>query len=232
MFFFFPFLLIQVHGYSATESGAAFLPFIVIMIVLSRWSGGIVDRVGGRLPLIVGPLIAAIGFALFAVPEGGDYWRTFFPAMVVLGFGMAVSVAPLTTVVMGSVSQDRGGLASGVNNAASRVAALLAVAVLGILLVGVFESSLREVVGATTLTPLVQMNILEQVQQLAAIDLAIVDDGETRAALRDAVSAAMVDGFQAVALAAAILAALSAFAALAMIRGRASKISSGRADQS
>lgn len=227
MFFFFPFLLIQVHGYSATQSGATFLPFIVIMVVLSRWSGGLVDRVGGRLPLIVGPLIAAVGFALFALPDGGDYWRSFFPAMVVLGLGMAVSVAPLTTVVMGSVSQDRGGLASGVNNAASRVATLLAVAVLGILLVGVFEATLGEAVRATGLSPLAQMNILDQVQRLAAIDLGVVEDSVVRAGLRDAIAVAMVDGFQAVAVAAAILAGLSALAASVMIRGRPATPRSG-----
>jgi hypothetical protein len=140
--------------------------------------------------------------------------------MVVLGFGMAVSVAPLTTVVMGSVSQDHGGLASGVNNAASRVAARLAVAVLGILLVGVFEATLGEAVRATGLTPLAQMNILDQVQRLAAIDLGDVEDAGIRAGLRDAIGAAMVDGFQAVAVAAAILVALSALAASVMIRGR------------
>ena len=220
MFFFFPFVLIQVYGYSATETGATFLPFIVIMVVMSRWSGGLVDRVGGRLPLIIGPLIAAVGFGLFALADNGSYWVSFFPAMVVLGLGMAISVAPLTTVVMASVAEERAGLASGVNNAASRIAALLAVAFLGILLGAVFKQGLSDALGALLLAPAVQMSVLDQADRLAEIDLAAIGDPDTRSALRMAIGDAMVDGFRAVAAVAAVLAALSALVAATMIRGR------------
>src|ERR1700676_1454420 len=144
-FFLFPLNLIQVQGYSPTAAGAAVLPLILLMFLLSRWSGGLVARYGPRGPLMIGPLITALGFALFAVPTVGDgFWKTFFPAVLVLGFGMAVTVAPLTTVVMNSVSQDRVGAASGINNAVARVAGVLAIAVLGIVMVKAFGSRLNQ----------------------------------------------------------------------------------------
>ena len=143
--FFLPFLLIQVHGYSATEAGAAFLPFTIILALLSKWGGGLVDRFGARLPLIVGPSIVALGFALLSLPGiDGSYWTTFFPSMVVLGSGMAITVAPLTTTVLNSVAQHQTGVASGINNAVAQVASLLLIAILGTVAIAALNGSIDQ----------------------------------------------------------------------------------------
>ena len=152
-FFLFPLNLIQVQGYSSTATGAAILPMIVLMFLLSRWSGGLVARYGARGPLMIGPVIVAAGFLLFAAPAiAANYWTSFFPAVLVLGFGMAVTVAPLTTVVMNSVDQNEVGTASGINNAVARVAGVLAIAVLGIVLVAAFRSRLERSLGGLSVS--------------------------------------------------------------------------------
>jgi EmrB/QacA subfamily drug resistance transporter len=132
--FLLPFALISVHGYSATMAGAVFLPFTAIMAVLSRWSGGLLDRFGARLPLVIGPLIVAVGFVFLALagPET-SYAMAFLLPVSVVGLGMAVTVAPLTTTVIAAVPGHQTGVASGINNAVSSVASLLAIAAFGAL---------------------------------------------------------------------------------------------------
>jgi EmrB/QacA subfamily drug resistance transporter len=155
--FFFPLDLIQVQHYSATKAGAAVLPMILLIFILSRWSGGLVASYGARLPLTVGPLIAALGFALF-LRQGieGSYWSTLFPPVVVLGVGLAITVAPLTTAVMDSVPSNDAGVASGVNNAVSKIAALLAVAVYGLVLSAGFNHTLDRSLAQIQLSPAVR----------------------------------------------------------------------------
>lgn len=182
MMFFLPLDLIQVQGYSATEAGAALLPFVVLMFGLSRWSGGLVARYGARLPLMAGPAIAAMGFVLLSLPGVGlRYWTGLFPAVLVLGFGMTVSVAPLTTAVMSSVDEGRAGVASGINNAVSRMAGLLAVAVFAVVLGAVFNAQLTR--GMRGLSPETARAIDGQRARLAAIE---VPDERGRAVVRKA----------------------------------------------
>jgi len=142
--FFLPFALIQVRGYPATLAGAAFLPFTILMAGLSRWAGGLLDRFGARLPLVVGPAIAALGIGVMAITvTNGPYWQ-FLVSIVILGFGMVVSVAPLTTTVINAVPAHQVGVASGINNAVSSVANLLAIAILGGVAVATLDHVLNQ----------------------------------------------------------------------------------------
>ena len=147
--FFLPFLLIQARGYSATAAGAIYLPFTVIMAFLSRWSGGLADRFGMRGPLIAGPLVVGAGFALLGlVGNATQYWIFLLP-MIVIGLGMAITVAPLTTAVVNGVAERQIGIASGVNNAVASIASLLFVAVLGTIALSLFGRSLDRQLVAT-----------------------------------------------------------------------------------
>ena len=167
-----PFNLIQVHGYSALGVGAAFLPFTAVMGLMSRWAGGLVERFGARWPLILRPLITAGGLAALARPgTSGSYWTTFFPAMLVLGIGMTISVAPLTTTVMNAVDERHAGTASGINNAANRIAGLLAVAVLGALAFGLFELALAERLAGLDLPDATRATILERSRAALSLEL-------------------------------------------------------------
>lgn len=189
LLFFFPLNLIQVQHYSATAAGAALLPLILILFALSHWSGGLISRHGARGPLTIGCLVAALGFALAGRPGiGGSYWTTFFPAVSVLGVGMAICVAPLTTAVMNSVSVDEAGVASGINNAISRLASLLSVAVFGAVLLLCFRNNLSRRLDQFGVPPGERHRIEGQRQRLAA-----VQTSDPRA--RKAVEEAFVYGF-------------------------------------
>lgn len=216
--FFLPFNLIQVQGYTATQTGAALTPFILIIFFMSRWSGGLVARYGAKRPLMVGPLVAAIGLALFAVPEvGGTYWTTFFPAVVTLGIGMAISVAPLTTTVMNAVPVRFAGIASGINNAVARTAGLLAVAVLSLFMLHAFNRHLDRRAPSLELTPDVRALLDQQRVKLAGAEIPASIESETRARLERVIDESYVAGFRQVMLICAGLALASAVIAGLMI---------------
>jgi EmrB/QacA subfamily drug resistance transporter len=196
-FFLFPLNFIQVQKYSLTATGAAALPFILLVFLLSRWSGGLVTRYGAKVPLVIGPIIVAAGFFLFAVPSvGASYFKSFLIAFLVLGLGMAISVAPLTTVVMSSADQNRAGAASGINNAVARVASVLAIAILGVVMARMFSFSLEHRLAQLRLPSDVSQYVLSNETKLAGLDLPSGLDAGLIGTIRESISQAFIFGFR------------------------------------
>src|SRR5437016_441820 len=216
--FFLPLNLIQVQHYSATAAGAAFLPFILIIFLLSRWAGGLVESYGPKIPLVVGPVIAAFGYALFMLPGvNAGYWRNFFLPVVVLGTGMAVSVAPLTTTVMNSVTQNRVGIASGVNNAIARGAGLLAIAALGIVMLHSFNHALDRRLADGNVPPAAWQSLQAQRSRLAAAPIPEELNQATQQMIGHAIAESFVHAFRLVMAIGATLAVVSAIVAWLLI---------------
>jgi MFS family permease len=204
-FFFLPFALIQVGGYSAVRAGATFLPFTFIIGLLSRWSGGLVDRVGARLPLIIGPMITALGFgALILCIGGADYWA-YLVSMTVLGLGMAVSVAPLTTTVINAVPAHQTGVASGVNNAVASLAGLLAVAIFGAVALGLYDRGLDRRLQASSASVELRQTIQSARGNFVTTPAAAMSQGDDRQLAEMIIKGALAESIRDILLLAIIL---------------------------
>jgi EmrB/QacA subfamily drug resistance transporter len=212
LFFFLPFVMILVDGYSATFTGFAMLPFLALIVVLSRYAGALVYRVGRRTMLVVGPSLTALGFVAFAVLPNLHYWSGVLPSVVLIGIGLGLTVAPLVATLIDSVPEHHVGLASGINNAVSRIAGLLAIAVLGAILAAVFNGRLDVRMSRAGLSSSQRSDVDAQRGAMAAARLH--DPSETTI-----VRAAYVDGFRVAAAVCALLAAASAMAAAATLGG-------------
>jgi hypothetical protein len=220
--FLLPLDLIQVEHYTATEAGAALVPLAIIMFTLSRWAGGLINRVGPRIPLTIGPALAAVGIALFARGGlGGSYWATVFPAVCLLGFGMTITVAPLTTAVMGAVETQHSGVASGINNTVSRVAGLLTIAIFGVFLVRTFENDVGPRLDHLSLPATARAQVDAQLPKMAGAELkAVPVDDQQRIGAQRAIDEAFVSGFRMVILSSAILALAAAGFGAAIRNGK------------
>jgi EmrB/QacA subfamily drug resistance transporter len=221
-FFWLPFNLIQVQGYSPTAAGATFLPATLIVFGLSRWTGGLVGQFGAKLPLTIGPAIVALSLLLLALPgTQANYWTTFFPASIVLGIGLAITVPPLTTAVMSAIPQHEAGIASGINNAVARTASLLAVAIFGILVTMTFDRSL-----ATQLDQIPDISaenraaITAQRNDLAAAQPPADMAPETATATARAIDESFVAGFRVAMITGAVMSILGALAAWRFVEGK------------
>jgi EmrB/QacA subfamily drug resistance transporter len=217
--YFLPFLMMQVHGYSAIIAGSVFLPFVAMAFLLGRLSERIVARFGTKVPLVAASLAVVVGLLLFALVgvEHDSYWISFFPAMVVQGFGMALVITPLTTVALGSVEAEHSGLASGVNNAMARVAGLLAVAVLGVFAYGAFSASLDAHLEGMNLSGGLRSELEAAKADLGAAEAPEGVDAGTEAKIESAIDESFVAAFRAVMVVAAGLALASALAAALLV---------------
>ena len=195
--FFLPTALIQAHHYPAALAGSVFLPFVIVMALLSRFGGGLADKFGVRPCLTFGPILTGVSFLLLSpAVANGNFWAALVPTMLLMGLGMGITVAPLSTAVMGAAPEERRGTASGINNAVARVAGLIAVASLGIAVMNGFDGVLAG--AASDAAGLVRAAGFGG--NLGAID------GADPAVLRDLWARATIAGFSAVTLVCGILA--------------------------
>ncbi|UII32003.1 MFS transporter [Fulvivirga ulvae] len=219
--FFFPLNLIQVQGYPAEIAGLVMLPFGLLIAFLSRWSGQLADKFGARPLVVVGSMLNAIGFFLFSLPGltagPSDFWVTFFPAILTIGVGMGLTVAPLTTAVMNAVPQNKTGSASGINNTIARTAGVLAIAIMGAFGVITFKASFQENTRHLELSESLQKDLNKEINKLAEAQPPEGTTNEQKQDINMAIKLSFVETFRQSALIASILAGLSVFTAYAFI---------------
>jgi EmrB/QacA subfamily drug resistance transporter len=217
-FYFLPFDLIQAQGYPPARAGAAILPMILILFALSRTTGAIADRIGPRILLTAGPAIAAIGFFLLGMPGvGARYATAFLPALVILGIGMAMTVAPLTTTVLNAVDREQEGTASGINNAVARVAGLLAIAALGIVAFRSFDRTLTERLSQPEFSAAAREVPRSERNKLGAAQPPPGLPAPEAARVREAIALSLVAAFRVLMRIAAALALLGSISALVLV---------------
>jgi MFS family permease len=216
--------LVQVQGYSMKAAGLAFTPFALALTALSRWAGGLVDRSGPRLPLVIGPAIAGLAFfymAFSGLTQGPSrYWTTFFPGVMLLGVGMGITVAPLTTAVMSSVASNLAGTASGINNAVSRIAGVLAIAVVGALALIIFAHGLATRVAGTGISETVEVSLVSEANRLGAATVPSEVAAGDVSVVQRAIYLAFVDAFRVVMIVCAGLAWAGALLAGLFVESR------------
>lgn len=214
VFFLLPFLLIEVYGFSPTATGAAFLPFTLVMGGLSRWSGGLIERFGAKKPLVIGPILTGLGYLAMVLP-GPDtsFFIGLMPALLLVGIGMTIAVAPLTTVVMSTAEDELSGVASGINNAVARVAGLFAVAVLGAIALAVSTDLFADVVTRLSITDAMQSEVIAVNDKLATV---VIPEGLSESqelSVAGAMRSAFLEAFRLIAIIAGVTSILGGLVA-------------------
>lgn len=162
--------MVQIQGYSQLQAGITLLPFTILIIIISRWSGALTDKYGPRLFLIGGPSLVAIGLFMLSFVKHtdgpSDYWATYFPGILLFGLGMSFTVTPLTTTVMGALPNHFSGTASGINNAVSRISNVFTNAIVGALAILFFTGYLSKEVKNISVETNVETAIIKQAANL------------------------------------------------------------------
>ncbi len=216
MLFYLPFVLIQVEETSALVAGAALLPMALLISLMSWWAAQLSDRFGPGALLTVGAGIAGFGYLALAESFGsGDLWMRYVPAACALGIGMALCVAPLTSAVMMSAPIGRTGVASGINNAVSRVAQGMAIAGFGLLVQTSFAASMQE--KLPELTEDERKVVMAQQSMLAAAELPDEWPDSRREQVRSMLRSSFVDATRRAGWLAALLSFASAGVAVTML---------------
>ncbi|HSG31109.1 MAG TPA: MFS transporter [Thermodesulfobacteriota bacterium] len=223
--FFVPFNLVQIQGYSATQAGAAFLPLLIILFLLSRWSGSIVDKYGAKPPLVIGPIISAVGYLMLTEIDMSisNYWNSFLPAMIVLGLGMSATIAPLTTAVMNAANVEHSGVASGINNSVGRIAGVLSIAVLGLFMFTTFSGNINKELQTSSLPAEIKESIANQTTKLAAMSISDELDENTRSQIKQIINKSYNSSFILIMYLITGLALLSSFVAFKTMKPKTKK---------
>lgn len=216
--------LVQVQGYSQMESGLTFVPFTVIMVLISRFAGSLSDKYGPRWLLILGPVTVGIGmlFLSFIGQTQGprSYWHTFFPGILIFSTGMAFTVAPLTTAVMTSVKSRYAGTASGVNNAISRVSNVLANAIFGSLALILFTNALQNRLDDSQFGQPQKSEILAQAVNLGNAKVPDGIDAKKRLEVEKDFHESFIDAYRNIMLLASALCFAGSLVSVFFVRGK------------
>jgi len=219
--------MVQIQGYSQLQAGMTLLPFTILLITVSRWSGRLVDQYGPRWFLILGPSVTTAGLLLLSFIQQtngpSEYWTTFFPGILLFGLGMSFTVTPLTTTVMGAVANNYSGTASGVNNAVSRIANVFANAIIGALALLFFTGFLSTRMEQIPLKAEAKMQVVSQAANLGDAKVPANIIGETKTTIARAYKEGFINVYVKVMRICAMLAALSALMAFLFIKNKAFK---------
>jgi len=214
--------IIQIQGYSQLQAGLTFLPFSFLMITIARYMGGATDKYGARPFLIFGPFLTGVGMLWLAnigLTNGpSDYWTTYFPPFLVFAIGMSITVVPLTTAVMSSVSETKSGIASGINNSVTRISGTFINAILGAFAVLFYINFIELDLSTTSFTPTEKEMILKEGLKLG--DAKVPNDFTEKPAclIGEIYKSSFIKVYRLVGILSASLAFLSSAFAIIMVR--------------